>query len=267
MTHSHATRLTRRTFLRTTMAGFGAMGLGTVVGRAAPPVVKSDRPDSREYDFVFSRLKFRDLKRKQTQWAGGANGDQYLLDNLRKHVSIHVQVARPKGSELTRVADLADLKQVLEFPFLFMTDNLGFELPEVELRNLRTYLEAGGFLYADDCVEGATGDFFFQAFRKQMAKAFPGKKMEKLPDDHPVNRCCFSFPFTPFFQGRDHGTHGLYLDGRLAVLLTSGDIHCGWCQPGENWFGPGSFKRSIQMGINIVVFALTQQGRLKPTST
>jgi hypothetical protein len=37
------------------------------------------------------------------------------------------------------------------------------------------------------------------------------------------------------------------------VVCTSGDIHCGWV----GYFGPETNMKSVQMGVNIIVYCLT----------
>lgn len=259
----------RRAFLRRLGLGLGGLALcrsALAAARPDQPEV-SDNPD--DYDFVFSRLKFHDLRRARTEWDADPSCDENFLNNLKKAVKINVPTkpARNPPGPFAWAPDLANRAEVLRYPFLFMTDNRFGELPDNERRNLKEFLDCGGFLYADDCVEGNSGDFFFQGMSALVPRMYPGLKLERLPDDHPVNNCYFQLGATPFFQGRDHGSHGLYLDGRLAMVLTPGDIHCAWSVLGDAWFGAGSFERAMKFGVNVVVFAMTQQGKLRAGET
>ena len=47
---------------------------------------------------------------------------------------------------------------------------------------MRRYLKAGGLLLADACCGRLAFDV---AFRREIAKALPGNKLERLPPDHP----------------------------------------------------------------------------------
>ncbi|NQT94691.1 MAG: DUF4159 domain-containing protein [Lentisphaerae bacterium] len=265
---SNRHQLDRRQFLRNVCAGLGGLGLlnwSVADALAATESTSKISGNPAEFDFVFSRLKFTNVKsRKNSAWKSGYVADNHMLINLRKHVNINVPAAGEDGhtGKGSRIADLSVRKEVFEYPFLFMTDQTPFDLPPDEFENLKAFLERGGFLYADECVAGAGGDYFFRDFMPVINRMFPGNRMKRLPDDHPINRCYFKFDSTPLMQGSDHGSYGLYLDGRLAVFLTPGDLHCGWWQTNDGWFGPGSFEKSVKMGANIVVFALTQQGRI-----
>jgi hypothetical protein len=43
----------------------------------------------------------------------------------------------------------------------------------------------------------------------------------------------------------------------LAVFLSSTDIHCGWCDSNGFEFGRQNYEKAIQMGINIIMYAIS----------
>jgi hypothetical protein len=65
--------------------------------------------------------------------------------------------------------------------------------------------------------------------------------------------------------GQYHGARGVFVGNRLAVFLSSTDIHCGWADSRGRWFGAGGkrgigkhgYKEAIQMGINIIMYAVS----------
>ncbi len=151
-------------------------------------------------------------------------------------------------------------------PFLFMHGELPPVLTDAERSNLREYLLRGGFLFAEDCVigQGNLGrsrfnDFFFRHMAEvEFSRIVPEAKLVRLPKDHPVFHTVFDFRNgIPHMQGTEHGLHALTLNGRVIALLSPSDIHCGWTN-GDQWFGPGSALRAMQMGANIYTFAMTQ---------
>ncbi len=60
---------------------------------------------------------------------------------------------------------------------------LGSNLLGIGATALGRYLKAGGLLLADACC-GRLG--FDAAFRREIAKALPDQKLERLPADHPL---------------------------------------------------------------------------------
>ncbi len=58
-------------------------------------------------------------------------------------------------------------------------------------------------------------------------------------------------------HGQNHGARGLFLGDRLAVFLSSSDLHCGWCDSHGSVWGFDGYRKTVQMGINIITYALT----------
>jgi hypothetical protein len=94
-----------------------------------------------------------------------------------------------------------------------------------------------------------------------------------IPNDHEVFNNVFDLSETglPALQyggsiypagfsrphGQNHGARGVFIGDRLAIFLSSTDLHCGWCDShGVEW-GNDGYRRTIQMGINIIMYALT----------
>ena len=58
-------------------------------------------------------------------------------------------------------------------------------------------------------------------------------------------------------HGQNHGARGVFVGDRLAIFLTSTDIHCGWCDTHGLEWGKENYKKAIQMGINIIMYAIS----------
>ena len=154
-----------------------------------------------------------------------------------------------------------------------MTGENYFRLSTLEKDNLRAYLQRGGFLFMDDCLLGATGDFFYRSAYALMEELFSPGAVKHIPHDHEVFRSVFDFSNRglprlrsinkprvrglPYVLGNSHGARGVYMGERLAVFISAADLHCGWCDRTGLEFGRPSYKRAIQMGINIIVYAMT----------
>ena len=69
----------------------------------------------------------------------------------------------------------------------------------------------------------------------------------------------------PYIQAINYGARGVFVGDRLAVFLSSTDIHCGWCdrsleqfgKGGKRGFGDHGYKEAIQMGINTIMYAMS----------
>lgn len=243
--------INRKTFLKLLAAG-GASFLGlepllAVAGQVRGPLSP------------WARLRFPCRGGDDDDWNVHPNGDLNLIDNIRGASAVNVE-------KRWNVADISRVATMTSFPFLFMHAELSPNLGATECANLREYLLRGGFLFAEDCVNGkhhsgGRGDEFFRRMAEtEFGRILPEAKLEKLPYDHPVFHCFYHFQSgIPHMQGTPHGLHGLILNGRVVALLSPSDIHCGWAN-GDQWFGHQKEIEAMQMGTNIYLYALTSGG-------
>lgn len=215
----------------------------------------------------WARLKFTCRGGDDDDWNVHPNGDLNLIDVIREHTTANVR-------KHWNVADVTDLNAMTAFPFLFMHSEMAPELEDADRKNLREYLLRGGFLFAEDCVNGKmrsdrSGDEFFRKMQEEeFSKILPEGKLEKLPYDHPVFHCFHHFDNgCPHMQGKEHGLHGLTVKGRVVALLSPSDLHCGWTN-GYQWFSPAKQQQAFQMGTNIYLYAMTQDaaGQIAPNA-
>ena len=245
----------RRQFLgRSAAAATGlAAGAAGLLGRpkraAADEAVETGK-------FIFPRLKFSVYDGTPDIWNVGPSGDVILRRKLRELSNINVSM-EPK------IVRLADFDEMARFPFVFMTSEGFFRLPEDEEKNLREYLERGGFILADDCVFAGKEDRFFRCYGKLVDTLFPDNPMRHIPPDHEIYHIYYDFASScsPHMQGvREHdgkpGAWGLFEPGtgRIMTYVDPGDLHCGWmCR----YWGMEKNILAIKMGINAIIYFLS----------
>lgn len=243
--------LSRRRFLA---KGFGT--LGALAALLAPrPLSAAATPGLgggavKTGQFIFPRLRFDVTDNTPDRWNCGPIGDVNLRRQLAALTNVNV-------SQEFRVVTLADFDDMVRHPFVFMTSEGYFKLTDVEQKNMREFLERGGFIHADDCVYNGHEDRFFRTYNEWMGKMFPDNPVRKIPFDHELFHIYFDFPEgSPHMQGVSHGAYGLFEPGtgRLMTVNTPGDLHCGW----KNcYFTPEKNLAAIKMGINIIVYFLS----------
>jgi hypothetical protein len=147
-------------------------------------------------------------------------------------------------------------EQLFSYPFIFMTGHGNISFNENEVRRLRTYLENGGFLYADD-------DYGMdKAFRREMKKVFPGQEFVELPFSHGLYHCQFDFPNGPP-KTHEHDKKpaqgfGLFHNGRLVVYYTyEANPSDAWADPEVHNDPEPKRQEALRFGTNIVVWSLT----------
>jgi hypothetical protein len=145
-------------------------------------------------------------------------------------------------------------EKLYQYPFLFMTGHGNISFSDEEVRRLRQYLEAGGFLYADD-------DYGMDAaFRREMARVFPNSQLVELSFDHPIYHQVYDFPnglpkIHEHAEGPPHG-YGIFVGGRMVVFYTfNTNISDGWTAAHND--PPEVREQAYRVGINIISYFLT----------
>ena len=194
--------------------------------------------------FSIARLKYAG----GGDWYNGPSEEVNLLNFVHQQTGIDVDARY-------HFVDLSN-DDLFTCPFLFMTGhgNISFTGPEVQ--RLRTYLENGGFLYADD-------DYGMdKAFRREIKKVFPAETLVELPFSYGLYHCKFDFPNGPpkthEHNGKPPQGFGLFYNSRLIVYYTYES------NPSDGWDDPDVHKdpeekrlEALRFGTNIVVWALT----------
>ena len=171
-------------------AGAAALLLSGFTGAVA----QARRPDGREppslkrentvkiaddYRVTVARLKY------------GGGGDWYadpsslpnFLDAFERRTGIPTASAE-------KVIEPGD-PELPSYPFLYMTGHGNISFSGSELERLRSYLLAGGFLYADDNYG------MDESFRKDVALLFPGRELAAVPLGHPIYSCFYELEGPP----------------------------------------------------------------------
>jgi len=277
--------LNRREFLKTagrTIAGAALETVGLVSIIEATPY-GTDSDDLDRYDFIIPRVKYIHQKKEVDRWDVRPGGDSNLLNELSSVIRCKVKPVKgtndwepqyAKTGQFNAVVTFDEPKKLKKYPFLFMTGENFYELKKQEKVNLKQYIIQGGFLLMDDCVVGNGGDFFYKSSYKLLEEIFGKGAVKRIPQQHEVFHNVYDLGDTglpqmefvkkrrrkrglPYMFGQNHGARGVFIGDRLAVFLSSTDIHCGWCDSHGRVFGKQSYKKAIQMGINIIMYALS----------
>ncbi|UCG57353.1 MAG: DUF4159 domain-containing protein [Phycisphaerales bacterium] len=281
--------MNRRRFLSTTgkvVAGAALSSCPYAAGVAAA-VQTQHQEDIDRYDFILPRVQFAGQRFKgrgsgPDVWNVRPGGDANLLTEFSSVVRCKVKPVKGTNNwqpnyaepgQLNAVVTLDKLKELTKYPFLFMTEENGFEFSQNQKHNLREYVLRGGFLLMDDCVVGSGGDFFYQSAYKLLEELFGRGAVRRIPLEHEVFHNVYDLGDTglpslqhrnpmnvrglPYMHGQNHGARGVSVGDRLAVFLSSTDIHCGWCDSLGFEFGRENYEKAIQMGINIIMYALS----------
>lgn len=191
------------------------------------------------------------LARMKYDGGGDWYNDPEAIPNLARELQLRV------GIETNIEQRVVILKDDLLFssPVLFMTGHGEVRWDESEIKNLRKYLENGGFLYADD-------DYGMdKTFRREMKRVFPEQSFVELPFTHPIYHIIYDFSTGPpkhhEHDGKPAQGFGLFHDGRLVVYYTyESNVSDGWADEKTHNDPPAKRETAFRMGINIISYAL-----------
>ena len=142
------------------------------------------------------------------------------------------------------------------YPIAYMNGHGTVAFSQAEAAALRAWMEAGGFLWADD-------NYGMDAsFRREVKRIFPDKELVELPNDHALYRCFYTLPGCPKIHEHDgKAPQALAIrdKGRILLLYTyETDIGDGLEDPEVHRDSPEKREAAMQMATNILIFAMTQ---------
>lgn len=135
--------------------------------------------------FQFCRIMFRN--------ATDGDGNGWQVDYPRADQNFSFRLSELTQTSVSRdvagnfnhvVISLTDADRLAHCPFIMMTEPGGAYFDDGEAAGLRTYLQKGGFLWADDFW----GDYAFEHWTNELRKALPSSEypLLDLPLEHPI---------------------------------------------------------------------------------
>ena len=194
------------------------------------------------------------IKLARVKYSGG--GDWY--NDQSSEVNLLNFVAKNTNIPVDPTYEFVDLASdnIFSYPLLFLTGHGTIQFTETEIRNLRSYLENGGFLYIDD-------DYGLdKSVHEEMKKVMPSDNFVELPFSHPIYHCLFKFPNglpkIHEHDGKAPQGFGIFYKQKLCVFYTyECNLADGWADPDVHKDTPEKREASLKMGANIIVYALT----------
>ncbi|HEX2854381.1 MAG TPA: DUF4159 domain-containing protein [Opitutaceae bacterium] len=218
---------------------------------AAEPSTKSAEPRG-------GRVGWARLVTPNTAWNRHADADPTLTQFIRRETSLNID---PTWYS----ADPASVEQLCSYPLLF-TNNLTDVKDPAHWKNLTEYLQRGGFLFIDSCINlGITPDpdRFLERHIALMKTIAPKAVVRELPKNHEIYRNYFVMSETPphtFHQNvfrknwAKHGLYGVFEGDRMISLIDLSGLQCGWAGTHTR---PHA-EQCMKMVVNIYVYTMTR---------
>lgn len=148
---------------------------------------------------------------------------------------------------------------LFNYPFIHMTGHGRWAVSDAEAKNLRIYLESGGFLHIDD-------NYGMDPYvRPALKKVFPELELVELPFSYPVYHQKFNFNNgLPKIHEHDENPpkgYGLIYKGRLVCFYSyDTDLGDGWEDTDVHHDTPEKRLAALQMGANMIQYIFTVNG-------
>ena len=203
----------------------------------------------------FTVLLSQEFQIARIQYGGGGDwySDPSSLPNLLNY--LRTNTAMVNASEEVRIK-LTD-SNAKQYPYLYMTGHGNIRFSENEIIELRSILNNGGFLHADDNYG------MDKSFRKEMGKVFPDKDWVELPPSHPIFHSFYKInnglPKIHEHDNKRPQALALFDDKRMIALYTyESDLGDGWEDREVHNNSENIRIGALKMGVNIIIYSLTQ---------
>ena len=180
-------------------------------------------------------------------WYANPSSLPNLLAAIRERTTIPVA---PQEIAV-RVTD----PELWDVGYLHATGHGNIHWSDDELKILRRWLQAGGFLHVDDNYG------LDESFRKEIKRLFPDHPLVEVPLDHPIYHLVYNFsagiPKIHEHDGKPAQGFGIFVNGRLVVFYSyQSDLGDGWEDEAVHHDPAEKHEAALRMGVNLFAYAV-----------
>jgi hypothetical protein len=212
--------------------------------------------------FVYGRLRYHVqpfFRGPEVPWHHDyPNGDTMLPDALARLSNVRTT------RDSFRIVDI-DSEELFKYPFVYMSEPGYLDLRPDDVKNLREYLDRGGFILVDDFRGNPSDMHEMENFVVQLKKMYPDRNLEPVPPTHAI--------FHSFFEIDPVGLEASYTrpnsgpvqflglsdeNNRLVIMVDFNyDASEYWQALDMGQCSMHQAGTAVQLGINYVVYAMT----------
>jgi len=166
--------------------------------------------------------------------------------------------------ESYQIVDI-DSKDLFLYPFIYMSEPGYLNLLPGDVKNLREYLDRGGFLLMDDFRGNQSDNSQFENMMLQMKKLYPDREMKPVPPSHPIFHLVYDLnsaemlpPYRMFNSGELQFFGISDAKGNLQVMIDfNNDISEYWQALDVGSCSIHEAGTAVELGVNYAVYAMT----------
>jgi hypothetical protein len=260
----------------TSFAQFGQRGgrganLGPTGGNCIVPGYNGDGtedlPTPRKIDrsgFVYARIRYHvqpywRQRTREVPWHHDyPDGDTMFPTSLERLTTAHTT---PDSYQIVDI----DSPELFQYPFTYMSEPGYLDLLPADVKNLREYLDRGGFLLLDDFRGNEFDSSEYENLLIQLRKLYPDRNLTPIRPDHPIFHAFFDVDapnMLPPYRMRNSGdpTFLGIQDARGNVVMMvdfNNDISEYWQALDVGRCSIHEAGTAVQLGVNYAVYAMT----------
>jgi hypothetical protein len=168
------------------------------------------------------------------------------------------------GPESYQLVDI-DSKDLFLYPFIYMSEPGYLNLLPADVKNLREYLDRGGFLLLDDFRGNENDTSQWDNMRQQMKKVYPDREIRPVPASHAIFHTAFDLspkdmlpPYRMYNSGELQFFGISDPKGNLQVMIDfNNDISEYWQALDVGQCSIHEAGMAVKLGVNYAVYAMT----------
>lgn len=227
---------------------------------AGPEPVKEDSDQS----FSRGQLSIANLRH-----FGGCNAAPRALTTLLETAQREFKMRTKVRHEEVNITD----EGLFNYHLVFMHGRTAFQLTDAERKQLRTYAERGGTLFANSICASKQ---FTESFRREMRAVFPEHPLEPIPADDPMLKTTYGGydvstvtrrdpqassrdePLKDILRKVSPELEGVKLEDRYAVIFSRYDLSCA-LEKHDSLQCQGYVREdAARIAMNILLYSLQQ---------
>jgi hypothetical protein len=248
--------------------GFNGEDRGPTGGRCLVPGsgqdIVAEREDLNKYGFVYARVRYhmQPWWRQETPEAPWhhdyPDGDTMFPTSLGRLTTVDT------APEAYHLVDI-DSKELFQYPFAYISEPGFLNLLPADIKNLREYLDRGGFLLIDDFRGNEADNSQFLNMKAQMKKLFPEREIQPLPPTHPIFHVFYDLDETnmlPPYRMYNSGEVQFFgisdAKGNLQVMIDfNNDISEYWQALDVGQCSIHEAGTAVELGVNYAIYAMS----------
>jgi hypothetical protein len=185
---------------------------------------------------------------------GGTHTSRCFSDEFLSAVQKETTISTERRFKTVKLAS----DELFKYPFTILTGEKDFHFTPEERKNLKRYLESGGFLLVS---AGCSNQEFDRAFRREIKSVFEDRALEPLPDDHTIYHTVHQ---VAGLQTKGHGyganekiaLEGLNIGGKTVLVYSKHGLNDTAHTEGCCCCGGSEISNALEVNVNIFVYAL-----------